>query len=235
MVKRFYLTIGLLLALQAVFSQKVVNFKTKDEVTLYAYDYHISDSLPYVILLHSESGSKMEYKDIAYKIAKLGYNCLAIDMRTGNNETSAEYKKTHPDPQPIDAQKDIEAAITFAFKKSQQPVILFGTGFSASLAMLTAKGNDSIKAVIAFSPGEYFLPTLKVEDQLAGYHKKTFVACSQMEYPYIEQLISKADSSKITLFKPGTGQGAHGIKALSTKSDGYKEYWLAVYLFFKKI
>ncbi len=235
MLKRLYITIGLLFAIQPVFSQKVVSFNAKDGVTIYAYDYHISDSLPYVILLHSETGSKLEYKDIAYKIAKLGYNCLALDMRTGNNETSSEYKKNNPEPQLIDAKKDIEAAIDFAYEKSNQPVILFGTGFSASLAMLTAKGNDKVKAVIAFSPGEYFLPALKVEDQLAGYNKKTFVACSQMEYPYVEQLISKADKSQITLFKPGTGQGAHGIKALSVKSDGYKEYWLAVYLFFKKI
>jgi hypothetical protein len=92
-----------------------------------------------------------------------------------------------------------------------------------------------VKALIAFSPGEYFSPSLKVEDQLQVYDKKTFFACSQMEFPYVEQLISKANKENITLFKPGTGKGAHGLKALSVNSDGYKEYWLAVYLFFKKI
>lgn len=216
------------------YTQEVVTFKTEDSLSINAYDYNLNDSVPYVILLHNATGSKMDYADIAYKIVKLGYNCLAIDMRVGKNETSSEYKKNHPDPDLIDAQKDIQAAINYAYKKTHKPVILFGTGFSASLALIEAKNNDKVKAVIAFSPGEYF-GTLKVEDKLQGFSKKAFVACSQMEYPYVVQLLSKANQNNIIIFKPGTATGEHGIKALDTKAPGSKEYWLNLYLFFKKL
>jgi len=235
MYLRIKVFIYLLVFFQLSFAQKIVSFYSKDNVKIYAYDYHLSDTVPYVILLHGNFGSKLDYSDIAYKIVKLGYNCLAIDLRTGSNETSSEYKKNNPEPKLIDAKKDIEAAIEFIYNKTNLPIILFGTDFTASLAMIVAKNNDKVSTVVAFSPGEYFMPDFKVEDKLEGYNKKTFVACSQMEYTYVKQLLSKANKDKITIFKPGTSKGEHGIKALSKKSEGYKEYWLALYLFFKKL
>ena len=232
--KIIYIFFVSLLITNNSYSQEAVTFQAKDGLIINAYDYNLNDTIPYVILLHDIGGSKNDYADIAYKIVKLGYNCLAIDMRVGNNETSSEYKKNHPDPDLIEALKDIEAAINYAYNKKQKPVILFGTGFSASLALMEAKNNDKVKAVIAFSPGEYF-GTLKVEDQLQGFSKKAFVACSQMEYPYIVQLLSKANQKNIIIFKPGTATGKHGLKALDTKTPGSKEYWLNLYLFFKKL
>jgi alpha-beta hydrolase superfamily lysophospholipase len=230
----FFTILAILFLINKSFSQEVVTFSTNDNVQISAYDYNLNDSIPYVILLHNATGSKMDYLDIAYKIVKLGYNCLAIDMRVGNNETSSEYKNTHTEPDLLDARKDIKAAINFAYNKTKKTVILFGTEFSASLALIEAKSNPKVKAVIAFSPGEYFT-SLKVEDSLAGFSKPAFVACSQMEYPYIIQLLSKADTKNIIIFKPGTAPGDHGLKALDPKTPGSKEYWLNLYLFFKKM
>jgi len=234
MIKRIFIIFSFF-SINYIYAQKVVSFITSDSINISAYDYNLSDTLPYVILLHDENGSKLDYRDIAYKIAKLGYNCLAIDMRVGNNETSSEYKKNHPEPDLISAKPDIEAAIEFAYNKTNKPVILFGTGFSASLALITAKNNDKVKGVIAFSPGEYFGNESKVKDELNGFSKPAFVACSQFEYPYVQDLLSGTDKSKITIFKPGVYQGAHGLKALDPSTKGYKEYWLNLYLFFKKL
>ncbi len=237
MLKYLFIPLLILAYSSIGYSQEAITFFTQDSVKIYAYDYKVNDTLPYVIMLHDEGGNKLDYDDIPYKIAKLGYNCLTIDMRIGNNETSAEYIKKHPEGvlDNTEAIKDIKAAINYIYNKNQKKVVLFGTGMSASLAMLVAKDDNRVKAVVAFSPGEYFQDKFKVEDKLAGYSTKTFVASSQDEYPYIEQLMSKADKKAIKLFKPGRANGAHGLNALNKKYDGYKEYWLNLYLFFKRL
>ncbi len=56
----------------------------------------------------------------------------------------------------IDAQQDIESAIDFLAKKYKSMVILLGSSYSSSLALLEGVSNDKVKAIIAFSPGGYF-------------------------------------------------------------------------------
>ena len=53
----------------------------------------------------------------------------------------------------LDAKQDIESAVEYAFKKNHnKPIILIGSSYSASLALLIAKDSDKVKAVAVFSP-----------------------------------------------------------------------------------
>jgi len=194
-----------------------------------------------MILLHQAGYSKGEYKETAPRLTNLGYNCLAVDLRSGDqvnfvqNETAKEAKKRKLSTDYLDAKKDIEAAINYAFNKSKKPVILVGSSYSASLALLMSKGNEKVKAVVAFSPGEYFGTNFKVQSQLKGYDKPVFIASTQREYPYVTELAKNIPDNLKTIFKPQEGQGEHGSKCLWASSANNKEYWLAILMFFNKI
>jgi len=98
-----------------------------------------------------------------------------------------------------------------------------------------AKNNSKVKAVIAFSPGEYFLPKFKIADELKGYLKQTFVASSKKEFKYVEKMFAEVPNETKTLFQPLDGEGVHGAKALWKENENNNEYWLALFLFFKSV
>ncbi len=233
------LLLFLLVTLQ-VNAQEVVRFYASDSLPITAYLYENDPSMPYMVLLHQAGYSKGEYKETAPRLMNLGYNCLAVDLRSGDqvnfiqNETVKEAKKRNLSTGYLDARKDIEAAIDYAYQRSKKPVVIVGSSYSASLALIVAKGNDKVKAVIAFSPGEYFGNELKVQPQLKNFDKPVLIACSQREYPYVMELAKYIPESLKTIFKPQEGQGEHGSKALWNTSSSSKEYWLSILMFFNK-
>ena len=225
----------------STFSQEIVTFKAPDGLTITANDYEVDESYPYILLFHQARSSKGEYKDISIKLLKLGYNCLAVDLRSGDNsnyvqnETAAEAKEKGLPNEFLDAEQDIRAAIDWAYNKTNKPVILFGSSYSASLCLKIAKNNAKIKAVVAFSPGEYFKPDITMSEELKGYLKPTFVASSQPEKKYIDEMFLSVPDETKTVFQPQEGEGVHGAKALWKDSNSSKEYWLALLLFFKEL
>ncbi len=223
-----------------ILSQELAQFYSSDSLLITAHLYETDPSKPYLLLFHQAEYSKGEYKETAPRLMNLGYNCLAVDLRSGNqvnyiqNETTKEAKKRNLPTSYLSAKKDIEAAIDFAYKKSQKPVVLLGSSYSASLALYVANGNEKVKAVIAFSPGEYFQNELKVQTQLKNYDKPVLIACTQREFPYVTELAKYIPDHLKTIFKPQEGQGEHGSKALWSNSPTSKEYWLSILMFFNK-
>lgn len=228
----------LFVSLQA---QEEVTFKAKDGLTVYATEYVIDKDKPFVLLFHQAGYSKGEYKEIAPKLLKLGYNCLAVDLRSGGdvnyvpNETAAQARKLHLPTTYLDAKQDMEAAIDYAYGKSNQSVVLFGSSYSASLVLLVGKTNEHVKAIIAFSPGEYLKPDINMSLSVEHIQKPVFAACSQREFVYVEEMLKGISSNYKTIFKPQDNPGTHGAKALWNDCKASNEYWLALYLFFKKI
>lgn len=224
------------------YGQELIKFYAKDSLPITAYLYESDDvNKPYMILLHQAGYSKGEYKETAPRLMNLGYNCLAVDLRSGDqvnsvqNETAREAKKHKLSTEYLDAVQDIEAAIDYAYNKTKKPVVLVGSSYSASLALILAKANNKVKAVIAFSPGEYFGQKYKVQDKLKNYDKPVFIACSQREYPYVVELAKYIPDNLKTIFKPQEGQGEHGSKCLWSSSSTNKEYWLGILMFFNKL
>ncbi|HIE16476.1 MAG TPA: hypothetical protein EYP69_06090, partial [Bacteroidales bacterium] len=142
--KIFYFIIGVLLFTFGN-AQNNVTFKAKDGLTIYATEYVTNENNPYILLFHQAGYSKGEFKEIAPKLLNLGYNCLAVDLRSGSdvnfvpNETAAEAKRLHLSTTYLDAKQDIEAAIKYVSSKNDKPIILFGSSYSASLALLVGK------------------------------------------------------------------------------------------------
>ena len=82
---------------------KTVHYKSKDGIQITA-DLYMSHktSAPFIVLFHQARWSRGEYREIAPKLNKMGFNCLAVDQRSGDavngveNETkkSADRKST---------------------------------------------------------------------------------------------------------------------------------------------
>lgn len=222
-------------------AQEKVNFYASDSLKITADLYLKSYKLPFILLFHQEGGSRGEYNEIAPRLEKLDYNCLAVDLRVGGemnyvkNETALRAKAAGLDPDFLDTQKDIEAALLYVRKFNHLPVVLFGSSFSASLCLMEAKNNPFVKAVIAFSPGEYFRPVKVVRDEINGLRKPIFVASTKLEYEYVVKMLSGIDDKYKVIYHPDKGKGVHGAKALWSSSESSNECWLDLMLFFKKI
>jgi dienelactone hydrolase len=213
-------------------SQQKVSFFADDSLRITADLYLDNYQNPFILLFHQAESSRGEFRDIAPKLMKLGYNCLAVDLRSGEksnyikNETAQRAHEQNFSARLIDAQKDINAAIDYVLMYNQKPVILFGSSYSASLSLMIASENNRISSVIAFSPGEYFRPEIIVKEKISGLSIPVFIAASEIEYAYVKEITSVINSKNKTLFKPAQSRGTHGAKALWGTSDGHGEYWL---------
>jgi len=219
-------------------SQEKVSFYSSDSLKITADLYLNNYQSPFILLFHQSESSRGEYKSIAPKLQKLGYNCLAVDLRCGSktnyieNETAQRAHERYFPSRNIDALKDMEAAIAYIRKFNRNKVILFGSSYSASLALLIAKGLPEIQAVIAFSPGEYFRPEISIKDTITGLSVPVFIASTEMEYNYVAEMLSGIDNKYKTLFKPEKGRGIHGAKALWENSQDYDACWFQLTCFF---
>jgi len=217
-------------------SQTTITFPSKDSVTITADLYFVSDSLPYMVLCHQAGYSRGEYRETAWKFMKLGYNCIAVDARSGKevkgveNETALSAKEKNKPTNYLDAEKDIIAAINYAYKKSNKLLVLLGSSYSASLAIKIGTKNSKVKAVLAFSPGEYFGDKLNLKSAISTYNKPLFVTSSKEEAPDVTSLISDIKSSVVKQFIP-LQQGVHGSSALWKENPNYNEYWVSVIKF----
>lgn len=224
-----------------VIRTETVNFSSADGLQITADEYIIEQDNPYILLLHQQQSSRGEYTSIAPKLCKMDYNCLAVDIRNGgndnyvSNETVKRCRESRCPLRPSDVEGDIIAAIDYAFEKSQLPVILFGSGANGSLCLKIAKENDNVRAVVAFSPGEYFLPGINIRDTITDLRKPVFVTSSLSEFPYVQEIVTGVPKEYLNAFEPKMGEGGRGTQSLSNETENHSEYWLALLLFFKDL
>lgn len=242
MVKTLFILVISSLIFLAPAPKKKITFITSDSLEVTADLYLVDESYPYLILFHQEGSSRGEYNETAQKFSKLNFNCLAVDLRSGEssnyikNETSRKARETGKPSRFIDALSDINASIEYAHNINKQDVILIGSSFSASLCMMAGKNNPNVKAVIAFSPGEFFGDDLRIEQELDTFPKPLFVSGTETELPYITQMLQKISTQdNVTLFKPADSPGQHGSMALWEDNPSKDEYWLALLLFFNSL
>lgn len=239
-MKKIGTALVLLIVTTVVYAQKTIKFPSQDGIKITADIYEVDINNPYILLLHQDKSSRGEFKDIAKRLLKLNYNCLAIDMRSGEeanyvyNETNSQARARGLNLDYLSSEQDVLAAVEFLDRKSQKKMVIIGSSFSASLALKVAKDDDRIAAVAAFTPGEYFGAQLNMEKYLDGMSKKTFVACATTEKKYVEKVLSKVDKSKLTFFAPASG-GDHGAKALTKATPEDSEYWLQLFTFLQKL
>jgi len=216
-----------------------ITFPSLDGLEITADLFHVADDAPVFVLCHQARYNRTEHTETAKALMARGYNCLATDQRSGGvlhdqeNETANRATKKGLPTTYLDAEIDIIAAVNYMAEKYQQKVILVGSSYSAALGLKVAKQNPFVKAVLSFSPGEYFGDKLALGKAIAGLDKPTFITSSKSEVPTAQPLAEVVSKEKITHFIPAS-EGAHGSRVLWSKQPFSAEYWVAVNAFLKK-
>jgi len=220
---------------------RTITLSSADGLEITADEYIIGADNPYILLFHEQGSSRGEYHTIARRLCKMDYNCLAVDLRNGgnksrvSNETVRRCRSSKCATGIDDIGRDVAAAIEYVKGKTDLPVILFGSGANGSLCLKMAVENDHVRAAVALSPGEYFMPTLKIQDTISGLKKPVFITASKAEFPYVSELASGLEEDYVTLFEPKQGEGHRGTESLSVDYDDNTEYWVALILFFRDL
>ncbi len=240
-MKGFLVAVLLCTTFFSVNGQQKVTYKTADGLQVTADLYLGKPNSPFIILLHQAGYSRGEYTEIAPKLINLGYSCLAVDLRSGNevnfikNETAERAAKLQISVTYLDALHDILASIDYARAMVQKPVILFGSSYSASLSLIVASESVKVGGVIACSPGEYFSDTSYVKKRLNLPKKPVFVCGSKYEIPEIKTLVANVPQNNLVVADPGKFRGTHGASTFWASKPESKEMWLALTLFFSRL
>jgi pimeloyl-ACP methyl ester carboxylesterase len=220
---------------------KRVTFHASDGLEITADEYILAPDKPYILLFHEQGSSRGEFSTIAHRLNKLDYNCLAVDLRNGgnynyvSNETAKGLREKNLEAGMKNIELDMIAAISYAREKSKLPVVLFGSGANGSLSLKIAVADSAVRAVVALSPGEYFMNEIKIQDAISTLQKPVFITSSKAELPYVTELVSDMDPEFVTLYKPKQGDGDRGSRSFSVDYEYNSEYWMALMLFFKDL
>lgn len=214
---------------------------SSDSIYVHANIYEFSKDAPVILLCHQARYNKTEYKDIAPKLMELGFNCIAIDQRSGG-ELNGLLNVTHENAvnkdlpvEFLDAEKDILSAIDFAYDKYGKKIILWGSSYSSTLALWIGLNSEKVKAVISFSPGDYFPEKGSLTDSLEKFNKPFWVTSSKEEEPELTKMLAKMKRTENQIQFIPKGNGEHGSKALWEEKPDHEEYWQAITVFFEKI
>ena len=215
-------------------SAEPVTLTTEDGVKIAGVYTKATNPKALILLFHQAGSGKDEYALIAPRLAESGYSSLRIDQRSGGglfgvNETvkarggSADY---------LDARPDLEAAVAWA-KDQKLPIILWGSSYSASLVFVLA-AEHPVKAVLAFSPGEYFDDKQMIARAAAGVKAPVFVTSAQdgKEIDAARAILKAVPVAGKEQFVPRLG-GVHGSSTLlrAKNPGGAEDAWKAVLAF----
>lgn len=216
-----------------------VTFKAGDNLTIFGRYYAAAKPKAVILLFHQADSSKGEYTEIAPRLRDAGYSAIAIDQRSGgalygDNETVALLGKS---TDYLDAKRDLQAAVAFA-QQSKLPIILWGSSYSSSLAFpVVAENPGKIRAIMAFSPGEYFADKALVKTAAAKVSVPVFItsASDPKEIAEAKAIADAVPDGKAEQFVPPAG--VHGSSTLIAAKDpkGAKANWQAVLGFLKKV
>jgi len=218
-----------------------ISFKSADGLLITAdrYTPHEKISTPLIVLFHQAGSSRGEYSEIAPRLNKLGFNCIAVDLRSGeysrgkDNETAIRAANAGLPTSYADALPDIIAALNYADRHYRNSkIIAWGSSYSAALALKVAGDHpELVDAVISFSPGEYFSHVGKsktwIRDSAKNIKAATFITSSKNEVGSWAAIYDVINTSSKQSFIPKTA-GKHGSKALWKKYADSQDYWDAV-------
>lgn len=232
-----------------------ITFPSEDGVSCTADLYLASrdPATPFIVLFHQAGNSRGEYVDLAPRLNRLGFNCMAVDARSGGevrgvkNATyaaaEAAGKSTY---RYLDALPDLTAALKHARETyAKGKLIAWGSSYSASLCLhLAASRPDLMDGALAFSPGEYFPKMPWIAEEAARINSlPVFITSGPREGAMWKSMYEAMPSPrKASYLPPGTAD-LHGSKVLWTDlgSTAYpipnplaEGYWAATEAFLKQ-
>ena len=218
------------------------SFGSADGLQVTADLYFIKESnaeTPMIVLCHQAGWSRGEYREIAPRLNKLGFNCIAIDQRSGGtikkvtNLTRMKAVAQSKTANFVTAEQDIVAAVKWVKSKySTDKVLLWGSSYSAALVLrIAGESPDLVDGVLAFAPGEYFEKFDKPKDWIATSAKQisvpVFVTSAKDEAKSWAAIFEAIPGESKTKFIPETA-GNHGSQALWRKFPDSAAYWKEV-------
>ena len=216
-----------------------MTFRAGDGLTVFARRYDAAKPRALILLFHQAGSSKDEYATIAPRLVAAGYSALAVDARAGGdlygrNETAAALTRK---PGYLEAQQDLQAALDWAETRNL-PVILWGSSYSSSLVFpLAAENPGKVRALLSFSPGEYFDDKQLVEHAAARIDVPAFItsASTPDEIAAARTIAHAVPGGKAEQYVPKAG--VHGSSTLiaAKNPDGAEANWSAVLAFLKKV
>jgi dienelactone hydrolase len=223
---------------------RTISFRSGDglEITADLYQPH-PDIAPFIVLFHQAGSSRGEYRKIAPELNSLGFNAMAVDLRSGEafegvKDETAERAGAEGKPTTyLDALGDMEAAIDYARERfARGKLLIWGSSYSAALALKIAGDSpDLVDGVLAFSPGEYFTDLGESSSFITASAKSitvpVFIASAADEKDRWFTIYKAVPSSQKEYFLPKT-DGVHGSKTLTQASPAVREEtWKAVKAF----
>lgn len=213
--------------------KKTLTFPSKDGLLITADWYDRENPIWYILLCHRSHCNRGEYQETALRLNELGFSCLAIDQRSGmkvwwyENETKNRAKAQWLPTGYTNAIQDVEAWIEYLCELSKwNPIILFWSSYSASIALFVWKDSEKVQSIICFSPSEY-LKWISIKDAISDLHKRTFITSAKGEIDLVRRLLEKVDPKYITQFCP-TVEGFHGSKTLWKEVPWNDTFWNAL-------
>ena len=217
-----------------------LTLKASDGLTVHGLVYKAPRPKALILLFHQAESSKDEYATIAPRLVQAGYSALAIDQRSGDgmfgtNETAAELGRK---ADYLDARPDLQAALEWG-RKQNLPIILWGSSYSSSLIFpLAVSDPQGIKALLAFSPGEYFADPRMIRRAAAKVTVPVFIASTNGKDD-----LTKADEIMAALPKNSANvrfvppHGVHGSSTViqSRNPEGADANWRTVLAFLNRV
>lgn len=189
---------------------------------------------PVVLLFHQARSGRGEYRLVAPRLVKAGFNCLALDQRVGlgwggvRNETAAGYggKKAL---EYQDARPDLERAVAWVRELGfTGRLAVVGSSYSAALVVMLAAGEPAVTSVVSFSPGDYVKPKGSVFDAAKRVSVPALVICPGKEEAQARKVFEALGSDqKDLLVLP---RGVHGASTLY-RSPQAEDAWKALLRF----
>ncbi len=220
-------------------------FPSKDGLSLRAdlYAPHKDPKTPFIVLFHQAGWSRGEYLAIAPRLNRMGFNCMAMDQRSGGavngitNETAKRAKASKLAMEFVDAKQDMEAALIYARKQlTKGTLIAWGSSYSAALVLqITGEHPNIADGVLAFAPGEYIRVRGKnwIAKSAAKITVPVFITSAKNEADNWKGIFEAIGTSQKTSYLPKT-EGNHGSRALWRKFKDSPGYWVAVTAFLDK-
>ena len=231
---------------------ETIEFASLDglKITADLYRAHPDPKTPFLLLCHQAGWSRGEYREIAPQLVLLGFDCLAVDQRSGGavgGVENASFARAVQAEKPTgftDAEQDLIATLRWARRHhaNGRTLVAWGSSYSASLVLRVAAAHPSlIDTWLAFAPGEYFEREGKPKDWIAqaalGVEQPGFLTSAHHERGNWEEIwdnLPGVPNKSRWYFLPET-QGNHGSRALWAQFEDSGAYWLAVEPFLDRI
>ena len=223
----------------AAIGRKSIRTQAADGLEISADLYETGNKKdPLLLLFHQAHSSRGEYGVIAPRLVKAGFNCLAIDQRSGaawsgiRNETAARAETADLDRAYIDARPDLDRAVSWARELGfSGKLAVVGSSYSSALVIFVGAETEGLSAVVSFSPGDYLPPRGSIFEAGKKLTLPTLILCPPREERQATEVFEHiASEAKFLYVQP---DGVHGASTLY-RSKSAEQAWSKLLAFLKK-